>query len=142
MVLVDVNSVEAELEHAQDPFPQDVEFMISALEAGPRPICDRHKLKRTPYRVRAALRLFSDGPGMPPWLLYTRNVTSRALGFLTPQCLPLSHGGVLSIVSPKGGKVMQISCTILRCREAVLGWYEGAVYFNRPQMCFDAEYMS
>ncbi|MGE5608018.1 MAG: hypothetical protein ACM359_02085 [Bacillota bacterium] len=141
MVLIDANTAEVPLGFAQTPFPQEVEFIISALEAGPRPIYDRHKLKRTPYRVRATLRLFSDLPGMPPWLLYTRNVTQKAMGFLTPQCLPLSHGGILSIPSPKAGKILEIACTILRCREAVIGWYEGAVYFNRQQPCFDAEEM-
>jgi hypothetical protein len=136
MVLVEAPE-RASRELVAEPFPADVEFVISALEAGPRPLIERHKLRRTPYRVRAMLRLFSDSTGQPPCLLYTRHVNSQAMGFLSAKYLPLSHGGILRI--PAQGKLLEIYCTILRCREAAPGWYEGAVYFNRQQPTFAAE---
>ncbi len=119
-------------------FPRDVEFVISALEAGPRPVVDRHKLPRAAYRVRATLKLYSDADGENPKLLYTRHVNTQAMGFLTDRPLTLSHGGVLRIPDPQGN-VMEIAVTVLRCREAAPGWFEGAVYFNRPQSMFAAE---
>jgi hypothetical protein len=123
-----------------DPFPQDVEFVISALEAGPRPAVDRHSVKRTRYRVRALLQLYSAGRGAAPVLLYGRSVSEHALGFLCGRQLPLSHGGALLIPKPDGG-FAQIACTVLRCRPAAAGWFEGAVRFNRPQYTFAAEQM-
>jgi hypothetical protein len=30
-----------------------------------------------------------------------------------------------------------VHCTLLRCREAAPGWFEGSVYFNREQPQFD-----
>lgn len=140
MVLVDAVG-EHILEMAEEPFPREVDFVISALEAGPRPLIDRHKLPRTAYRVRATLRLFSDRPDSEPRLLYTRHVNPQAIGFLTSTALPLSHGGILHLPSPQR-KLMQIHCTVLRCRLAAPGWYEGAVYFNREQQVFAAEMMA
>ena len=91
---------------------------------------------RTPYRVRAALRLFSDAPGQAPWSLYTRDVDRRGLGFITPHRLPLGYGGTVELYAPSGRKV-SLPCTLFRCRQTVQGWYEGALYFNREQEDFD-----
>ena len=67
-------------------------------------------------------------------------MTSQALAFLTNDILTLSHGGILRIPSPSG-EILKINCTVLRCREAAPGWFEGAVYFNRDQAIFSAEAM-
>jgi hypothetical protein len=136
MILVEAPLDDGLLTDATAPFPPEVDFVISALEAGPRPIIDRQKTKRCQYRVRATLKLFSDAPDARPALLYTRNVTSQALAFLTADVLTLSHGGILRIPSPSG-EIIQINCTVLRCREAAPGWFEGAVYFNREQAFFN-----
>jgi hypothetical protein len=140
MVLVQPSLDDSLLADATAAFPAEVEFMISALEAGPKPLIDRQKEKRSQYRVRATLKLFSDVPDAKPALLYTRNVTSQALAFLTNDMLTLSHGGILLIPSPSGG-ILKINCTVLRYREAAPGWFEGAVYFNREQPFFSAEAM-
>ena len=125
---------------ADGALPREVEFIISALEAGPKPAEERQKLRRTAYRVVATLKLFSDDAEAPPTVLYTRHVNEQAVGVLSPQPLTLSHGGVIRIPSPKG-EMMEIACTVLRCREVAAGWYEGALYFNRDQPCFAAENM-
>jgi len=119
-----------------EAFPPEVEFVISALEAGPQPIVDRQRHPRLRHRVKAYLRLFSDAAAAGRRLLYTRQVSTRALGFLTEQALPLSHGGVISLAGPDG-EVIDVNCAVLRCRMAAPGWYEGAVYFNRPQRAFE-----
>ncbi len=137
MVLVDGPERESQLTNPP-PFPQEVEFVISALEAGHKPHNDRHKVKRAAYRVQAELRLFSDSPDHRGYALYTRDISTKALGFVCDRYITLSHGGVLSIRGPEG-RIRQIYCTVLRCREAAPGWYEGSLYFNREQPDFDAD---
>ncbi len=136
MLLADTLGYDDLIVSADEPFPQEVEFLISALEAGPRPVIDRHRFARARYRTRAMLRLFSDSDGSPAKLLFTRSVSSQAV--VTAHPLPLSHGGILFIPKPLG-ETGRITCTVLRCRQAAPKWYEGAVYFNRPQDCFAAE---
>ena len=116
MVLVQPSFDDSLLTDATAPFPAEVEFVISALEAGPKPLIDRQKARRSQYRVRATLKLFSDAAEAKPALLYTRNVTSQALAFLTNDVLTLSHGGILRIPSPSG-EILKINCTVLRYRE-------------------------
>lgn len=119
------------------PFPPEVDFVISALEAAGQPHSDdQRRVPRSSYRVRAALRLYSDDPLSSPRVLYTRNVSEQAIAFLSAEPLPLSHGGILHISSPDG-RCMQIACTVLRCSLAARGWYEGALYFNRQQPAFE-----
>ena len=137
MVLVGTEAESNGIPGLGEPFPREVEFVISALEAGPRPLVERQKVTRSKYRVRAMMKLFSDGAEVPGSLLFTRHISTQAVGFLSARRLPLSHGGLLSIPSPDG-KVVEIACTVLRCREAAPGWFEGALYFNRDQMAFDA----
>lgn len=124
------------LEEGVETFPPEAEFVISALEAGSHPLEERRQsARRLPYRVRAVLRLFSDDASTAPALLYTRNVSGQAVGFITTRSLTLSHGGVLHIPAPDK-QIVQVACTILRCREAATGWFEGACYFNREQRIF------
>ncbi len=119
------------------PWPQHAELILSAIEAGQHVRAERRGCVRASYRVQAILRLFSDLPGTPPWELYTRDANPRGLGFITPHRLPLGYGGLLEIVVPDG-RVRTIASTLLRCREAAPGWYEGALHFNRQQMDFAA----
>jgi hypothetical protein len=123
-----------------------VELILSAIEAGQfaanaeappvRPPRagqpERRQTRRAPFRTKGQLRLFSDQPGEVGRVIYTRDVHPRGLGFITPHRLPLGHGGVVEIPTP-AGKIVSIPCTLLRCREAAPGWYEGSVYFNRDQ---------
>lgn len=112
-------------------FPADVELILSAMDAARFRGPDRRHLTRMPYRVVASLSLYSNPDG-PPATLYTRDVDPRGLGFLSRERLPLGHGGMLRLPDPDG-RELTIACSIYRCREAVAGWYEGALYFNRQQ---------
>jgi hypothetical protein len=116
--------------------PQEVEFILSALEVGGHDGQSRRRSPRRTYRVAAALKLFSDTPQTPEWQIFVRDINSQGLGFVTRHRLPLGYGGILTIASPKG-RSMRIDCTLLRCREAVQGWFEGSMYFNREQGVFD-----
>jgi hypothetical protein len=116
-------------------FPAEVQFVLSALDAVPEAIQERRTLQRAEYRVKAMLRLFSDAPDAPPLRLYVRNISERAMGFICPERLPLGYGGLVLLPAPDG-RILHVHCTTLRCREATPGWYDGAVYFNRPQVDF------
>ena len=120
-----------------EDWPPQAELVLTAIEAGqhvtgPAAGVDRRKGKRASFRVRAQLRLYSDNPGEPGRAIYTRDIHSRGLGFITPHRLPLGHGGLVDLPTP-AGKIVSVPCTLLRCREAAPGWYEGSVYFNRDQ---------
>lgn len=121
--------------------PAEVEFILSALEVGQFDGESRRAQARRTYHVCATLRLFSDTPKAQPWQLYVRDINPKGLGFVTRHRLPLGYGGLLSLPAP-GGRVLSIDCTLVRCREAVQGWFEGSMYFNREQLAFDAEFLS
>ena len=120
---------------SMEDWPPQAELVLSAIEAGQHPInpgAERRQGKRASFRVRAQLRLYSDNPGEPGRAIYTRDIHTRGLGFITPHRLPLGHGGLVDLPTP-AGKIVSVPCTLLRCREAAPGWYEGSVYFNRDQ---------
>jgi len=121
------------------PWPtisREVEMIISAMEAGGHCGVRQRKPVRTNWRVQATVRLFIDQPGHPARTIFSRDVHSRGLGFVTPERLPLGYGGVIDLPA-KDGTIVSIACTVLRCREATAGWYEGFVYFNREQNDMD-----
>ena len=127
--------------NASDPsyWPPEARLILSALEAGePLPADNRRGQPRTLYQVQANLRLFSDAEGSDPWKLYTRDVSSRSLGFLTPHRLPLGYGGIVELPGPDGSTV-RAHCTLFRCRQSARGWYEGALSFHRPQWTLTGE---
>lgn len=122
---------------AMEDWPPQAELVLSAIEAGQHrnggpATGERRHGKRTSFRVRAQLRLYSDNPGEPGRVIYTRDIHARGLGFITPHRLPLGHGGLIDLPTP-AGKIVSVPCTLLRCREAAPGWFEGSVYFNRDQ---------
>lgn len=123
---------------ADELWPPEVDLILSAMEAAPKPGHECRRAPRLAYRVRAELRLFADGEQNEPWTLYTRDVDPRGLGFITPHRLPLGYGGSVELLTPAGRKI-KIACTIYRCRQVVPGWYEGALYFNREQWVFTPE---
>ena len=117
--------------------PAEVEFILSALEAGNATVKanGRRRAERMVYHVPASLKLYSDPAGALPWQIFTRDVNPQGLGFLTRHRLPLGYGGILMVTTPQGAAI-KIDCTLVRCREAVQGWFEGSMYFNREQGCF------
>jgi hypothetical protein len=127
-----------DLEQSAEPTAAEIDLVLSALEAAGVSDDDRRRAPRRPYRVNAELRLFSDSPTAMPWRLYTRDVSSRGMGFITRHRLPLGYGGRVHLTTPNGHPIT-IHCTLYRCREAAPGWYEGALYFNREQWIFAGE---
>ncbi len=123
-----------------DAWPAEVELILSALAAGEDralvgATSTRRRRPRVSYRVLASLNLFSDPPDAGPWPLYTRDAGPRGLGFITPHRLTLGHGGTVGLMAPDG-RVLDVNCTLVRCREVASGWFDGALHFNREQAAF------
>ena len=117
-------------------WPREVEMILSALEAAGGGHDDRRQHPRMLYRAIAELRLFSDPAGTAPYTLYTRDVSARGIGFITPHQLPLGYGGIVRVPAPRSGNPMSIHGTLFRCRQLGNGYFEGAMYFNREQWIF------
>jgi hypothetical protein len=128
-----------ETEEIDPTWPPEVALILTALAAG-RWHEERRDTPRKPYRVKAALRLHTDDAGAESKCLFTSNVSKRGLGFLTQHRLPLGYGGVVEIPGPDN-RTLTVDCTLLRCRQAAPGWYEGALHFIRDQEEFAAEEM-
>jgi hypothetical protein len=120
---------------AEDTLPAEADFILSALEAAhaakPR-LIERRETGRMAFRAVARLRLFCDLPGAEPWMLYSRDATTRSLGFITRHRLPLGYGGVVTLVGPDQREI-KADCVLHRCRETVSDWFEGSLTFNREQ---------
>jgi len=117
--------------------PAQVKMILSAMEAGGHRSPEHRNRRRIRLHVQGVLRLFSDSAAPNPRTLYTRDIHSRAMGFICPDRLPLGHGGTVELTHPDRGTVI-IPCTIIRCRQALEGWYEGSVAFSRVFSEFDA----
>jgi hypothetical protein len=117
-----------------EEWSSEVDLILSALEAG-GVTEERRTGARMAYRAKAELRLFSDAASANGWTLFTRDVSPKGVGFITRHRLPLGYGGKIQLPSPNG-QLVTVHCTLYRCREAAQGWYEGALYFNRPQWVF------
>ncbi len=132
MELTETLSIRAKQPLSQPDWPPQVELILSAMETGRHDHVNRRAARRIPYRVRGQLKLFTDDAQTEGRVVYTRDVHPRGLGFITPHRLPLGYGGQIELPAPDGQSV-SVHCTLLRCREAAPGWFEGAVYFNREQ---------
>src|SRR5207247_3004925 len=117
------------------------ELILAAMDAASASAAgdsaERRDVTRRSYRVRAELRLFSDAADAATWVLYTRDVHVRGVGFITRHRLPLGYGGKVKLVTP-GGRLVKVNCTLIRCRQTAPGWYEGALNFNREQWEFQS----
>lgn len=125
-----------ESRHGDTPASEarEAEFIISAMDVSQHSHDQRRGARRR-YRVQAHLELFVEVEDRQAMALYTRDVTSKSVGFICRQRLPLGYGGIIEIADPDG-TVLNIECTLIRCREITSGWFEGALYFNREQPVF------
>ena len=97
---------------------------------------NRRSSVRAHYRTRGHLRLFADAPDALPWTIFTRNVSDRSAGFISPDRLPLGYGGTLTLPTPDGPP-LRLDVTLTRCSSCCGGWYYGAMAFNRPVPVFE-----
>ena len=118
----------ATVEADPDAWPPEVDLILSAMEAARSDIADRRTGVRHPRRTKAELNLFAHGPLLPPIVLYTRDIGAGGIGFITRERVTLGYNGMVKLTVPNG-QVISLHCAVYRCREAVNGWYEGALTF-------------
>lgn len=128
----DLMPLTAEAPAVPDGWPAEVSMILSAMDMAERPDVDRRAAGRRSHRARADLRLYAHDPMNPPAELFTRDVSPMGLGFITRNPLPLGYNGLVRLTLADG-EVVTASCSIYRCREAVGGWYEGALHFTQRQ---------
>ena len=120
----------------QNPaWPIEVDMILSAMEAArtdASDLSDRRKHPRATRRVQAELQLFAHNPLQPPIQLYTRDISASGIGFITRERLTLGYNGLVAIhLNEK--ETITAQCNVYRCREAINGWYEGALAFTVEQ---------
>jgi hypothetical protein len=116
----------------------EVDMILSALDVGSNTIrTERRSRDRKTHNAIATLRLYAHAgsPDDPP-LLFVRDADERGLGFITQHSLPLGYSGRVSIETPEG-ELLDVGCTVYRCRHCSGDWYEGALTFSRAQRAFE-----
>lgn len=138
----DTNPSAADVADEREALAVQSRMILSAMEAAARgrlaPTAYERRgndQTRRAFRGEGDLNLFADAEGTKPWKLFLRDADPRAIGFVTPDRLPLGYGGRLQLVLPDGGRV-DAEVTIVRCRTCYGGWFEGAAYFHTPQNVF------
>jgi hypothetical protein len=116
----------------------EIDLIMSALDAGSGQVkTERRSRERQVHNAIASLRLYADADSpIDPPLLFVRDANARGLGFITQHSLPLGYSGRVSIETPDG-ELIEVSCTVYRCRPCSGDWYEGALTFSKPQHAFD-----
>jgi len=115
-----------------DAWTPEVDMILSAMEAAnsaqTEHQSERRSSRRTPHRTLAKLSLFAQSPLLGPTVLFTRDVTTEGLGFITRERVPLGCNGLVTFTDTNGISVTRHG-QVYRCREAINGWYEGSLRF-------------
>ena len=115
--------------------PEDVREVMEMLggHAPPAAVVDRRRSERVPHHVRAAMEI-DDALQHTRQTIYTRDVSSWGVGFISRVPLPTGANAMLHIAGVHG-RTLQVMCSVIRCREVLPGWYEGAaVLFKEEPM--------
>lgn len=124
----------------------DLDFVFSIL-AGEETVSEslgreQRVRPRIGYRVSAVLQrttLEGEGYGQTALLhVYLRDINARGVGFVSRERVRVARDALLHLPLPEG-QVHHVGGWILRCREVLPGWYEGAVLFDREQPEFSPE---
>ncbi|QOV89630.1 hypothetical protein [Humisphaera borealis] len=112
-------------------WPREVNLIMSSLDAAQcRAGHERRERARRRYRVAVRVRLFGMPQDLPPQVLYSRDLHTRGMGFVTREMLPVGRGGAVEIPTADGAP-LRASITVVRCRDIGLGWFEGSLHFVR-----------
>jgi hypothetical protein len=131
MSVLDHETMEMGIRSGQSSWPADAQAAMSKLETSFAPLTEHRAAERRRYRTTARFWIAAEQSTQ----FYVRDVSARGLGFICKDALTESLRGKLRLALPDGG-MMQVTGTILRCREFAPGWYEGALQFAREQGVF------
>ena len=113
--------------------PADVWFVISVLNGEQGPNDERRRFVRHPYVMPAELEVLGDA-APPRRPVYTRDANRWGVGFVSQHELPVGRDATLRVWM--GGEMLMVRACILRCREVLPGWFEGAalLYSEEPRL--------
>jgi hypothetical protein len=113
--------------------PADARFVISVLSGEDGPGVERRRFPRCAYTVPAIVEVSHGAAVQTHRRVYTRDVNEWGVGFVMQDPLPVGKDAVLFIAGADR-EGMQLRCCILRCREVLPGWYEGAAVLFVAEM--------
>ena len=132
-----VDAVGTQTAATGDGVPKDARFVISVLNGEKRHGHDeRRRFGREPFIAAAELEVLGNA-APPRTAIFTRDANRWGVGFVTQRPLPLAHDATLRIwiggPPEGGGEMLMVRSCVLRCREVLPGWFEGAVLFYHEE---------
>jgi hypothetical protein len=120
-----------EFRDMQTSWPMDARAAMFVLEASgsAEQYFDRRDFDRTPCHVEATACSADDPASLGQFILYTRDINTLHLGFVTAQHLPL--GSHVQVNLTLNDRSFQLTGTVGRCRSFMEGWSEGVIHFDR-----------
>lgn len=148
MEIEDAVKIERQQQPDDAGVAQDAQFVISILNGEQHAAVDeRRRFRREPFIAPAELEVLGDA--RPPRArIFTRDANRWGVGFVSQQVLPIGRDATLRIWAPPrevrgrgfgesagkpageaAGEMLMVRCCVLRCREVLPGWFEGAALF-------------
>jgi hypothetical protein len=126
-----------EFRDTQTSWPMDARAALFVLEAGGSAdqYFDRRDMERTPCHVEATACSADDPASLGQFILYTHDINTLHLGFVTVQNLPL--GSHVQVNLTLDDRQVQLTGTIGRCRYFMEGWFEGVIHFDREVAIYE-----
>ena len=117
--------------------PADARFVISVLN-GEHSVHnaahERRRVRRDPFVAAAEVEVLGDAPP-PRTAVWTRDANRWGVGFVSQQVLPVARDATLRVWV--AGEMLMVRCCVLRCREVLPGWFEGAALFYNEERRLD-----
>jgi hypothetical protein len=114
--------------------PADAQFVISVLNGERTPAHDdRRRYRRHPFVAAAEIEVLGDA-APPRQAVYARDASPWGVGFVSQHPLPVGRDATLRIWV--AGEMLMLRTCVLRCREVLPGWFEGAalLYSEEPRL--------
>ena len=117
--------------------PEDVREVIEMLSgrdaaSSSNPaVVERRNSPREEHHVRASMEI-DDHIQRSRLTIYTRDVSSWGVGFVCRMPLPPGSNAMLHIDGARG-RPLRVMCCVLRCREVMPGWFEGAALLFKEE---------
>ncbi|HTL28428.1 MAG TPA: hypothetical protein VL282_04385 [Tepidisphaeraceae bacterium] len=127
-----------EFRDTQATWPMDARAAIFVLEAGGSSVqqyFERREADRTPCHVEATGCSSDDPTQLALFILYTRDINTLHLGFVTQQGLLV--GSHVQVNLTLDSRSIQIHGTVGRCRSFMEGWFEGVIHFDREAPIYE-----
>lgn len=111
---------------------KDLHLVLQVLTSECGEGAERRQFSRCPYVARAAVELEDPMGHVLRVKVFSRDANQWGVGLVSQTVLPAGENALLQIEGGDGVDVRARGC-IVRCREVLPGWFEGAVLFEQEQ---------